>query len=88
MRKRVYPGRLTLDEWQALPRDKRADLAKRAQCDLLGSFRHCTKKRCRRARSCFGDANACEKKLWKLHKNAPKTLNREYARLARLPYEY
>jgi hypothetical protein len=49
MPKRNYPGRLTREQWQALPRAKRHDLARRGQCDVLGSFRLCTNKRCRRA---------------------------------------
>jgi hypothetical protein len=88
MLKRIYPGRLTLDEWRALPRDKRSELAKRAQCDLLGSFRYCTNKRCLRARTCSGDQNACHDKLWRRTKIRPKPLGREYARLARIPYEF
>jgi hypothetical protein len=81
-----YPGRLTAEEWRALPRDKRSELAKRAQCDLLGSFRFCTSKMCRRARSCSGDdPNACVTKLWQRERKKPKTLRNEYARIARLP---
>jgi len=68
-------------DWLALPKDKRNDLVRRAQCDLLGSFRFCTDKDCRRARWCAGsDPRACKERLWKLKfkfklkGNAPKTL--------------
>ena len=44
MPKRSYPGRRTREQWRALPRKAREDLAKRAQCDLFGSFRHCRNK--------------------------------------------
>jgi hypothetical protein len=83
--KRDYPGRLTLDQWRALPREKRRDMAKRAQCDLLGSFRFCTNKKCRRARSCSGDPDACQEKLWRQVKKKPKTFREEYARIGALP---
>ena len=86
MPKRNYPGRLTHEQWLALPHNKRRDLAMRAQCDLMGSFRHCKHKLCRRARTCSGDANACLMKLWHLIKTKPKTLLSEYARLEELPY--
>ena len=48
MGRRSYPGRLTFEEWQAVPFRKRLELIKRAQCDLLGSFRFRADKRCRR----------------------------------------
>ncbi len=44
MPKRNYPGRLTREQWLALPRAKRHDLARRGQCDVLGPFRLCTNK--------------------------------------------
>jgi hypothetical protein len=40
--RRSFPGRLTLEEWLAVPFGKRMALVWRAQCDLLGSFRFCT----------------------------------------------
>jgi hypothetical protein len=86
MPKRNYPGRLTHEQWLALPHKKRRDLTTRAQCDLFGSFRHCKHKLCRRARTCSGDANACLTKLWLLIKDKPKRLLSEYARLEQLPY--
>ena len=48
-RKKSYPGRLTFEQWQAVPFLKRIALVRRAQCDLLGSFRFCADKKCRRA---------------------------------------
>jgi hypothetical protein len=51
MPKRKYPGCLTREEWRALPRARRHDLAMRAQYDVLGSFRFRTNKRCLRART-------------------------------------
>jgi hypothetical protein len=86
MLKRDYPGRLTREEWRALPRQTRNDLAKRAQSDFFGSFRFCANKLCRRARSCSGnDPNACVEKLWTQVRKKPKTLRKEYARIAALP---
>ncbi len=85
MLERDYPGRLTREEWRALPRQKRQELATRAQCDLLGSFRFCTNKMCRRARSCSGEPNACREKLWRLVKKKPKTLREECARIGAMP---
>ena len=82
MLNREYPGRLTLEQWRALPRDKRCDMAKRAQCDLLGSFRFCLNKMCSRARSCSSDdPGACAEKLWQRLKKKPKTLRSGYARI-------
>ncbi len=76
------PGGFTLAQWRALPRLTRYDLARRAQCDLLGSFRFCTNKMCKRARSCSGrEPDACKVRLWRLTKKKPKTLRDGYARL-------
>lgn len=87
MRKKNYPGRLTREEWLALPKSKRHEIAKRAQCDLYQLFKLCTKKICRRARSCCGDPAACEHELWL---RAPKKLRNkvrdEYVRIGQLPY--
>jgi hypothetical protein len=80
--KRSFPGRQTLEEWLAAPFHKRIDLVCRAQCDLLGSFRFCAKKPCRRARTCCGeDPQACHQRLWRRRKVKPKTLRAEWARL-------
>jgi len=84
MPKRIYPGRLTREEWQALPRARCHNLAMRSQCDVLGSFRFCTHKRCLRARTCRGDPAACDLKLWRLQKKRPKTLRARYGKLAAL----
>jgi hypothetical protein len=83
--KRSFPGRLTLEEWLARPWRARNDLVWRAQCDLLGSFRFCANKRCRRERTCCGDApEACRHRLWCLKKVKHKTLRQEWGRLDRL----
>jgi hypothetical protein len=87
MPKRTYPGRLTREQWQALPRARRHDLARRGQCDVLGSFRLCTNKRCRRARTCSGDSMDCLQKLWLLQKKKPKTLRRRYHKFADLLHD-
>ena len=82
---RSFPGRLTLEEWLARPLRARTDLIRRAQCDLLGSFRFCANKRCRRERTCCGDdPGACRQRLWGLKKVKPKTLRNEWSRLERL----
>jgi hypothetical protein len=82
---RSFPGRLTLEEWLARPLRVRTDLIRRAQCDLLGSFRFCARKPCRRQRTCCGDdPGACGDRLWRLKKVRPKTLRDEWSRLARL----
>jgi hypothetical protein len=79
---RSFPGRLTLEQWLARPSRVRSDLVRRAQCDLLGSFRFCTKKPCRRQRKCCGDdPGACGWRLWCLKKVKPKTLRDEWSRL-------
>jgi hypothetical protein len=50
---RCFPGRLTLEEW--LVARFRWRLIQRTQADLLGSFRYCVNKRCRRVRACCND---------------------------------
>ena len=83
--KRSFPGRLTLEEWLTLSFWQRMPLVRRAQADLLGSFRFCANKRCRRARACCSDeASDCHRKLRSLRRGEPKTLRREWARLNRL----
>jgi hypothetical protein len=82
MSKGNFPGRLTLEQWRAVPFLMRIDLIRRAQCDLLGSFRSCANKRCQRARTCFGDDPlVCRERLWRLMKVKPKTLRREWSRI-------
>jgi hypothetical protein len=83
--KRSFPGRLTLEEWLERPLRARLDLIRRAQCDLLGSFRCCANKRCQRERTCRGnDPEACRQRLWCLKKVKHKTLRQEWSRLERL----
>jgi hypothetical protein len=80
--KRSFPGRLTLEEWLALPFGERAALVWRAQCDLLGSFRFCNEKPCRRERTCCADdPRGCQYRLWSRKKPKPKTLRHELGRL-------
>jgi hypothetical protein len=82
---RSFPGRLTLEAWLARSLRVRNDLIRRAQCDLLGSFRFCARKPCRRQRTCCGDdPGACGWRLWCLKKVKPKTLRNEWSRLERL----
>lgn len=82
---RSFPGRLTLEQWLERPLPARIDLIWRAQCDLLGSFRFCANKRCRRARTCRGaDPEACSHGLWCRKAKKPKTLRQEWSRLVRL----
>ncbi|HEX4407549.1 MAG TPA: hypothetical protein VH206_02135 [Xanthobacteraceae bacterium] len=86
MNTRSFPGRLTLEEWLVTPLRKRINLIARAQCDLLGSFRFCTKKRCRRLRTCCGnDPNHCSSELrhrhHKRHGGMAKVLRHEWQRL-------
>ncbi len=88
MRKRDYPGAHTREQWRTLDRARRRDLVKRAQADLLGSFRHCTDKSCCRHRTCAAaDPNACVERLWRRRKVKPKLLRNAYARLEDLNYE-
>jgi hypothetical protein len=55
MRSGRYPGRLTREEWLRRSVSQRCLLAARAQSDLLGLWRSCSKKPCRRAHACHGD---------------------------------
>ena len=84
MHKRDQMRRMKLRDWLALSEDNRNDLVRRVQCDLLGSFRHCTDKECRRARWCAGsDPRACKDRLWRLRLKlkgcAPKALRHAIA---------
>ena len=82
---RSFPGRLTLEQWLARPSRARTQLVRRAQCDLLGSFRFCSNKPCLRERTCCGDdPEVCLQRLWRLKRVKPKTLWDEWSRLARL----
>jgi len=89
--RRSFPGRLTLEEWLVIPWGERIALIARAQADLLGSFRYCTDKPCRRHRRCVSDdPETCWKKIQHVRKGArirmvmPKTMRREWDRLRRL----
>ena len=55
MRMRTYPGRLTRQQWLKLSVAQRRLLAACAESDLLGLWRCCRKKPCRRAHACRGD---------------------------------
>ena len=55
MRMRTYPGRLTREQWLKLSIAQRRLLAARGESDLLGLWRSCRKKPCRRAHACCGD---------------------------------
>jgi hypothetical protein len=55
MRRGTYPGRLTREEWLQRSVRERALLAARAGADLLGLWKSCSKKPCRRAHACQGD---------------------------------
>ena len=82
MPKRDYPGSLTRSEWRALPKEQRHRLVRQAQCDLLGSFRYCRNKLCKRRRSCSSKNPAeCFERLWRLKKTKPKILRSARARL-------
>ena len=90
-----FPGRLTLEQWLAIPWRSRIDLIWRAQADLLGSFRYCADKRCRRHRFCVSDdPEMCWKKIRRLRRGSrprmvmPKTMYREWDRLNRLNHLY
>jgi hypothetical protein len=79
---RSFPGRLTLEEWIALPDLGRRDMIYRAECELLGCHRLCASKPCLRHRTCCADdAMACERSLWQCVLSNPKMLRRELARL-------
>jgi hypothetical protein len=70
MRMRTFPGRLTREEWLKLSVQERCLLAARAQSDLLELWRTCSKKPCRRARTCLGDER-CRSRPWQADLNNP-----------------
>jgi hypothetical protein len=91
MHKRDQVARMKPRDWLTLSKAARNDLVRRAQCDLLGSFRHCSNKRCRRARWCVGsDPRACKDRLWKLQLklkgSVPKTLRNAVAKFEDIAY--
>jgi hypothetical protein len=79
---RSFPGRLTLEDWRALPGFARRDMIHRAECELLHCHALCAGKQCRRHRTCCADdAIECERSLWQRALPNPRPLRRELARL-------
>jgi len=83
-----FPGRLTLEQWLALPFIERVHLVHQAQCDLWGSFRYCRRKNCRRHRTCLSrEAYECAREIKIIKRRStgrtgePKTMRREWSRL-------
>ncbi len=61
--KKKYPGGRTFAQWRLLPYKTRHAWVTQAECDLLGYWADCVKKkRCRRDRTCRGDQFDC---YWK-----------------------
>lgn len=96
---REYPGRLTRDEYYALPSAQRWLYAMRAKSDLLELWRTCRRKRCRRARACLGDERCYVRPLeadfknpdlgrpdFEFSYNYPKELDQPFAILEHLPH--
>ena len=82
---RSFPGRLTLEEWLALPGLGRRDMIHRAQCELLHCQALCAGRQCRRHRTCCGDdVLACRERLWQRAPSRPLALRRELRRLENL----
>jgi len=87
LHKRDQVARMRLRDWEALSKKERNDLVRRTQCDLLGSFRHCADRRCRRARWCASsDPRACKDRLWRTKKTAAKALRNAVATLEDITY--
>jgi len=70
MRVRTYPGRLSRAEWLRISSRRRMLLISRAESDLLELWRTCSKKPCRRAHACLGDAR-CPLRPWQADLNHP-----------------
>jgi hypothetical protein len=70
MHLRMYPGRLTRDQWLRISSRRRLRLIKRAESDLLELWRSCSKKPCRRAHACLGDER-CPLRPWLADLNHP-----------------
>jgi hypothetical protein len=49
-----YPGRRTFQQWKQLTYQERNAWVTQAKCDLLGFWKTCRKRRCRRDRTCRG----------------------------------
>jgi hypothetical protein len=83
--KRSFPGRMTLEEWLTLSYWQRVPPVRRAQADVLGSFRFCANKQCLRARTCRGvKPDDCRQRLRRRRKGMSKVLLKEWTRLDRL----
>jgi hypothetical protein len=52
--KKKYPGRRTFQQWKLLTYQERNAWVTQAKCDLLGLWKTCRKRRCRRDRTCRG----------------------------------
>jgi hypothetical protein len=63
MLRRTYPGRLAREQWLRRTVQERRVLAARADADLLGLWRTCSKKPCRRAHACLGNER-CSIRPW------------------------
>jgi hypothetical protein len=48
-----FPLRMTFTQWRRLPYRYRHAYLAQAQCTLLGYWRDCAKRRCRRAQRCL-----------------------------------
>jgi hypothetical protein len=96
---RDYPGRLTRDEYYALPSAQRWLYAMRAKSDLLELWQDCRRKRCRRARACQGDERCWLRPAlpdlnnpnlgrpdFKFSYSFPKELDEPFATLEHLPH--
>jgi hypothetical protein len=96
---RDYPGRLTRDEYYALPAARRWLYAMRTKSDLLELWRSCRKKRCRRARACHGDELCYQRPIaadlkspnlgqpdFEFSYKYPKELDEPFVDLENLPY--
>jgi hypothetical protein len=84
MRSGRYPGRLTREEWLKRSVKERCLLAARAQSDLLGLWRSCRRKPCRRAHACHGDER-CRSRPYQADFNNPNFGRPEFAFSYRRP---
>ena len=96
---RDYPGRLTREEYYALPSWERWLYAMRAKSDLLELWRSCSKKPCRKHRACHGDQLCHQRPMeadlknpnlgrpdFKFSYHFPKELDEPFAILEHLPF--
>jgi hypothetical protein len=75
MRVGLYPGRLTREEW--LKRSVGERCAARAQSDLLGLWRRCSRKAYRSAHACNGDAR-CKSRPYQADFNNPNFVRPDF----------